>query len=307
MPKTVEQFVGNILAVRQKEIISICTGKVILRGPALDFSHGPNYMTIKPVTYLLPFQRFMEEQTTTGVATSDLFSWFTQMQLRGADAWLACILVKIVIPALSTNDAKLRVQLADGEKIIDLKEAKACKVRYGIHKMPDKCITYKLRGQQIGERMNSDLSVAKMLMVPYAYYYCLSLADGGIVDLNLAQFTGDMQQQKYYESLAEFKEAFPAGVFMAEVLTGGEVNGQLFSYCQHALNSNGQTKTIKEVSAEMIAACGKGWKDICRNCFNFAEKLRSCGGCKKVRYCGKFCQDLHWEDHRKICANKTAD
>ena len=45
-------------------------------------------------------------------------------------------------------------------------------------------------------------------------------------------------------------------------------------------------------------------KDIalCANCGKpSAEGLRQCAGCKKVRYCGKECQKIHWKQHKPMC------
>jgi len=35
-------------------------------------------------------------------------------------------------------------------------------------------------------------------------------------------------------------------------------------------------------------------------------KLEYCGGCRRVCYCSKECQNADWEDHRLICPGKTS-
>ena len=287
MPKTIDQFAGSILAVCQKYADQP-------KGTAVDIT-GDN-MVVKAVSGLLPFQRFMEEQTTTDVSTSDLFTWFTRMTLRNVGPFLIGILVKYVIPALSDQDAKLRVQHANRGKIIDLKGARACWLRYQWNPdKPEKSITYfTIEDHKVTEDMDLDHDIT------YRHHLFLYLLDGSIVDLMMAQLSGDTQQPKYYESLAALEEAFPLKV-SAPGYCGffdDDDISELFDPCDGTI-------ALARIHAEMVENYAKGWKAICRNCFNFAEKLKTCGGCKKVKYCGKFCQDLHWQEHKTICTYNT--
>jgi len=45
---------------------------------------------------------------------------------------------------------------------------------------------------------------------------------------------------------------------------------------------------------------GSGAKS-CGRCGTDFGKLKTCGGCQKVYYCGKVCQSEDWEIHQRIC------
>ncbi|KAJ7642175.1 hypothetical protein FB45DRAFT_1000539 [Roridomyces roridus] len=48
---------------------------------------------------------------------------------------------------------------------------------------------------------------------------------------------------------------------------------------------------------------------ICIKCTRMLErkKLRLCGGCQLVYYCGSECQKKHWPEHKKICGKQDFD
>ena len=35
------------------------------------------------------------------------------------------------------------------------------------------------------------------------------------------------------------------------------------------------------------------------------DNLKSCGACKKVKYCGTTCQKSDWKEHKKVCNKST--
>ncbi|KAI4100501.1 MAG: hypothetical protein L6R37_005452 [Teloschistes peruensis] len=39
----------------------------------------------------------------------------------------------------------------------------------------------------------------------------------------------------------------------------------------------------------------------CDNCGKASKELKACGGCGKVRYCGKDCQKAGWKEHKRVC------
>jgi hypothetical protein len=49
--------------------------------------------------------------------------------------------------------------------------------------------------------------------------------------------------------------------------------------------------------AQQPAVCAMCGKRGCRH-----WKLRLCGACRAVRYCGERCQRLHWPEHHLECA-----
>ena len=54
-------------------------------------------------------------------------------------------------------------------------------------------------------------------------------------------------------------------------------------------------RSISEVS-ELCAACGKG-----------GDNLKTCSGCKSVKYCNRSCQLAHRKQHKKICNKRAAE
>ena len=42
-----------------------------------------------------------------------------------------------------------------------------------------------------------------------------------------------------------------------------------------------------------------GWP--CRGCGTFAESMKTCSGCGCTRYCSRYCQKRHWNDHQTVC------
>lgn len=47
---------------------------------------------------------------------------------------------------------------------------------------------------------------------------------------------------------------------------------------------------------------GKGYLITCANCNHFDElALKTCLGCRKVKYCSKACQITDWNKHKHIC------
>ena len=45
----------------------------------------------------------------------------------------------------------------------------------------------------------------------------------------------------------------------------------------------------------------------CDLCLNMQDKLKSCSQCKKVWYCSKLCQRLHWKTHKRECKSDAPD
>ena len=42
------------------------------------------------------------------------------------------------------------------------------------------------------------------------------------------------------------------------------------------------------------------WR-CCANCDTTLPKMKKCGGCRLVHYCGSLCQKAHWKAHKKEC------
>ncbi|KAL8776646.1 MAG: hypothetical protein Q9194_003025 [Teloschistes cf. exilis] len=45
----------------------------------------------------------------------------------------------------------------------------------------------------------------------------------------------------------------------------------------------------------------------CDNCGKISKELKPCGGCGKVRYCGKDCQKAGWKEHKRVCGKRKVD
>lgn len=39
----------------------------------------------------------------------------------------------------------------------------------------------------------------------------------------------------------------------------------------------------------------------CKRCGKLDISYKACSGCKIVFYCGKYCQKLHWKNHKQYC------
>jgi hypothetical protein len=56
---------------------------------------------------------------------------------------------------------------------------------------------------------------------------------------------------------------------------------------------------MEEQAEEVCAFCGKAAVDNL--------KLKKCGGCELVKYCGVDCQKNHWSKHKKACKKRMAE
>ncbi|GIX74914.1 MYND-type domain-containing protein [Caerostris darwini] len=43
------------------------------------------------------------------------------------------------------------------------------------------------------------------------------------------------------------------------------------------------------------------WDKVCGYCLKDYMKLKRCGSCQKIKYCGKICQKAAWNDHKLEC------
>ena len=64
-------------------------------------------------------------------------------------------------------------------------------------------------------------------------------------------------------------------------------------------NKINRTATRKVIKGRPSCACCSFQED--KNVFEKLVQLKKCSRCKKVYYCGRECQKLHWKTHKEEC------
>ena len=56
---------------------------------------------------------------------------------------------------------------------------------------------------------------------------------------------------------------------------------------------------------DSVLSLSEGEVPVCSGCLKKVrgDKLKSCSGCLKAKYCSRACQKKHWKVHKKICSD----
>jgi hypothetical protein len=124
-----------------------------------------------------------------------------------------------------------------------------------------------------------------------------------IVDLALGQFTGCLQAF-VFRNMDEYISHIPGEVIRTCPTPQEAIEGQLVRDSNSARKSKRPESNPIRV-AKSIVRCFQAEEDFCWNCHGIASTststLMRCARCKRALYCGKHCQILHWQTHKKDC------
>ena len=263
MIHSVDEFAANILAVWQRNDVKP-------KGPATSFNAAVMEVSMDMTRGPLTFQDFVERSSVKDVSPGDLFRWYSRMQLRWSCSSLNCILYKHIIPLLGSETGFY--SSIGGKNIVDLKGAKVCTVRF----IPHSTHTINFNHWAVPSRSET---IEVVNPVPHQF---IQLQNGGVLDLTLGQFTGNMLQPKFYVSLGAYFDDLPGKVCSTVMVESEQaVDNQL--RVDKETTALWDCKSIEGFVKQAVEGLSSGWNGICKNCFNVTR-------CRE--YCGNHCKDL---------------
>lgn len=227
-------------------------------------------------------------------------AWWARSRLRYSCSTLTVLFVKVCVPKLKALGMEALPVQFNGEAVsIRLEDLEIMSLGFepqNVHKI---VLEYNdFRGTM------TEAVEAIQGYPPHCSHNVLQCKNTGvIVDIALGQFLGTMQTY-IFQNQAAFEAKLPGKLLYINPTTEGAIQEQ-FDRDSAAYRMQASPDCVPERFWKRLVKSIQEDPPYCANCKGVATTtstpLKRCTGCKKVFYCGRDCQKLHWKYHKVSC------
>jgi hypothetical protein len=296
---SLEYLLSHVLSQYQQT--TGCPAGHVARGPETNRHDGVTSVRLNPKIHHQSgcprnFQDFLVSARLHGMDAKEALPWYARARMRYSCSTLTAGFVKFLVSELDKAGISELKSSTTGDhiRLSDLEI-------YTLLFCPDKQHAIEMAYPLIGNRL--DIVELKVFGGLCSHEMLRCRRTEIIVDPVLGQFTGCLKPY-VFRNMDEYISHIP-GKVVSTLPTSQEAIEEQLVRDFHSAKMHMRPDSTPIRVAKSIVRCFQAEADFCWNCHGIASTststLMRCTRCKRALYCGKHCQILHWQTHKKDC------